>query len=108
MNKRGIFIGIIVVGVLLVIGFFWFTYQNELENGLGNESLGDVLGDKLGEYLEEECVPASCCHATECVLKSKAPDCTGLMCTMVCSGPLDCGAGHCEYVDGECEVVSNE
>lgn len=107
MNKRGVLIEIVIVAALLVVGFFWFTHQSGLENGLDNETLGDVLGDKLDDYLEE-CVPASCCHATECVLKSEAPDCDGMMCTMVCSGPLDCGAGHCEYVDGECEVVSDE
>ena len=28
-----------------------------------------------------------------------------LMCTMVCSGPLDCGAGSCGCVNGRCSVV---
>ena len=79
-----------------------------MDNGLENETLGDVLGEKLEEYLEE-CVPASCCHATECVSKSEAPDCSGRICTMSCElDTLDCGQGSCKFVDGKCEVVWNE
>ena len=89
MNKRGLIGKIIIIGTLLVVGFFWF------------------VGEQNGEE-EVKCVPASCCHATECVLASEAPDCSDIMCTMVCSGPLDCGAGHCEYIKGECEVVKDE
>jgi len=104
MNKKGLVVEIVIIGILLVVGFFWFTRESGLGNGLENETLDDALD----EYLGEECVPASCCHATECVLKSKAPNCDGMMCSMVCSGPLDCGAGSCKYIDGECEVVKNE
>ena len=89
MNKKGLIGTIIILGVLLVVGFFWFA----------------------GEWNGEEkikCVPASCCHATECVLENEAPNCNEIMCSMVCSGPLDCGAGRCEYIDGECEIVENE
>lgn len=94
MDKRGFFTGLIVVVVLLVVGFFWFVGQ------MGEE-----------EVVEEDiaCVPASCCHANECVLESEAPDCDGRICTMSCEpGTLDCGQGHCEYIDEECEVVWDE
>ena len=105
MNKRALFTEIIIVGVLIVVGFFWFTHQSGLENGLENETLGDAIG----EYLGEECVPASCCHATECVLKNKAPNCDGMFCTMNCEpDTLDCGQGSCEFVNGKCEVIWNE
>lgn len=89
MNKRGLIGTIVILGVLLVVGFFWFVgEQNRKE--------------------EIQCVPASCCHATECVLVNEAPNCSGIMCSMVCSGPLDCGVGRCKYIDGECKVVKNE
>lgn len=57
----------------------------------------------------ELCVKNSCCHATGCVLESEAPDCSDAICTMICSpDTLDCGAGYCAFVDGNCEVVWNE
>ena len=88
MRKRGLIGLIVIVMVALVIGFFWFV-----------ESL-----DR-----EEECVAASCCHATECVLESEAPNCSDTVCSLNCEpGTLDCGQARCEYVDGECGVVKNE
>ena len=87
MNKQSV--------ILLVVGFFWF--------------IGQMNGDE--ENVEEEivCVPASCCHASECVLESEAPDCNGSICTMNCvPGTLDCGQARCEYVDGKCGVAWNE
>jgi len=80
---------IVIVGVLLVVGFFWFVREINSE--------GDLV-----------CVPASCCHATSCVLESEAPNCSDRFCSMSCDTDLDCGAGRCEYVDGECEVVVDE
>jgi len=51
---------------------------------------------------DADCVPASCCHATACVAKRAAPDCAGVMCTMVCRpGTLDCGGG-CECRQDRC------
>lgn len=109
MNKRGLFIEIIIVGILITVGFFWFTHQSDLENGLDNETLGEAIGDKLEEYVGEECVPASCCHATECVLKSEAPTCNGMLCTMNCEpNTLDCDQGSCGFVNEKCEVIWNE
>tara|TARA_B100001964_G_C13642352_1_gene341093 strand:- start:204 stop:476 length:273 start_codon:yes stop_codon:yes gene_type:complete len=90
MNNRGLIGMIVIVVVLVVVGFFWF--------------IGEI-----GEEVEMVCVPASCCHATECVLESEAPNCSGSICTMNCEpGTLDCGQARCEIVDGECGVVLNE
>jgi len=55
---------------------------------------------------EGDCVPAQCCHPTSCTLKTNAPSCDDIMCTAVCQGPLDCGAGSCECVDGTCGIKS--
>jgi len=55
------------------------------------------------------CVPASCCHASSCVLENNAPNCSNLLCTMVCEpGTMDCGGGYCGIVNGKCGVVWNE
>lgn len=52
----------------------------------------------------EDCVPAQCCHPTSCINKEAKGVCT-LLCTQVCEGPLDCGAGSCGCVEGSCSVV---
>ncbi|MFA5060808.1 MAG: DUF333 domain-containing protein [Candidatus Pacearchaeota archaeon] len=58
---------------------------------------------------EIECVPAQCCHATSCVQKDLAPNCSDIFCTMECrAGTMDCGAGYCDFIDGKCGVVWNE
>jgi len=54
----------------------------------------------------DDCVPAQCCHPTRCTGKAAAPSCDGVMCTMSCEGPIDCGAGSCGCVDGKCSVVA--
>lgn len=50
-----------------------------------------------------DCVPAQCCHPTSCMNVAQKHVCT-LMCTNVCQGPIDCGAGHCGCVNGKCGV----
>lgn len=55
----------------------------------------------------DDCVPAQCCHATACTLKTDAPSCSDIMCSAVCQGPLDCGAGSCGCVEGTCVIESS-
>ena len=89
MNKKGLIGLVVVVVVVVVVGFFVFVSKWDF---------GGV-----------ECVPASCCHATECVFVSDAPNCSGVFCSMNCEpGTLDCGQARCEFVDGGCEAVLNE
>ncbi|MBU1205095.1 MAG: hypothetical protein KJ968_00325 [Nanoarchaeota archaeon] len=53
-----------------------------------------------------DCVPASCCHATECVPAGEAPNCEGIMCTMECRpDTMDCGQGFCMCMDNKCKAV---
>lgn len=69
--------------------------------------LRDNLSENFGEVLK--CVPDKCCHASGCVLEQNAPDCSNSICTMECrEGTMDCDAGHCEYLNGKCEVSWNE
>ena len=54
---------------------------------------------------DSDCVPSSSCHPTECIIKERFVDPGMQICTAVCSGPLDCGAGSCGCVSNKCEVV---
>jgi hypothetical protein len=52
---------------------------------------------------DSDCAKAQCCHAADCVIKEKVPDCRNIMCTMDCqAGTLDCG-GSCACIAGRCE-----
>jgi len=53
---------------------------------------------------DSDCVPAQCCHPSSCINKEYKEVCTEL-CTAVCQGPIDCGAGTCGCVNGQCGVV---
>lgn len=55
---------------------------------------------------DEDCVAATCCHASEAVNKESGPDCRGQLCTAECvPETLDCGGGEIKCVEGECKVV---
>ncbi len=94
-------------------------YKSVIENN----SVGycvNSLGQKCEEWAyyrgkcsfnnSEKCLPSGCCHASSCVLGShKLDKCGTSMCTMECrKGTMDCGAGHCGFVDGKCKVIWNE
>jgi polar amino acid transport system substrate-binding protein len=55
--------------------------------------------------VDSDCVPEQCCHPTSCIKQSFKGECTEL-CTAVCEGPIDCGAGHCGCVNGTCQVLA--
>jgi len=54
---------------------------------------------------DSDCTGAECCHPTSCINKAYKGVCTEL-CTQVCQGPLDCGAGSCSCIDNRCVVIS--
>ena len=56
--------------------------------------------------VDDDCVPAQCCHPTGAVNKANAPDCRGVFCTAVCEGPLDCGQGEIKCVSNRCVVAA--
>lgn len=53
---------------------------------------------------DSDCVGAQCCHPTSCINKAYKGVCN-LVCTAVCEGPLDCGAGTCGCVNNRCVVI---
>lgn len=59
---------------------------------------------RTGCQNDSDCAPATCCHATACI-NGKYKSVCDVFCTQECSGPLDCGAGSCKCVSGNCAVV---
>ena len=57
--------------------------------------------------VDADCVAAQCCHPTSAVNNANAPDCSGVLCTAVCEGPLDCGAGEVKCISNKCAIVPN-
>jgi len=102
-NKK--LLWIIIVLIILLIAVIYFIIQNKQNQNAGdNESTNNNINNNKNK----NCVPATCCHATKCVLAEQAPDCSKAICSMVCSGPLDCGAGHCGLINNKCGVVSGK
>ncbi len=64
-----------------------------------------TTGDPTACTDDSQCVPAQCCHPTSCINYLHKQPCTDMVCTLECSGPIDCGAGHCGCVDGKCQVI---
>lgn len=64
-----------------------------------------TTGDPLSCTGDADCVPAQCCHPESCINKQFQPDCSAVLCSAACLGPLDCGAGHCRCSEGKCQVV---
>jgi len=54
--------------------------------------------------IDSDCVPASCCHPTQCVAEINKPDCSSVSCTSECApNTLDCG-GECICNNGRCKA----
>ncbi len=57
-------------------------------------------------FVDEDCVPAQCCHPTDVVNKIYAPSCSGVYCTEECKkGTIDCGCGKPACVDNKCAII---
>ncbi len=84
-----------VLGLMIILISFVFLSEVGMLNTL-----------EKGCLTSNDCVPATCCHATSCIPRNQAPDCTDVFCTEVCEpGTMDCGQGHCECIEGSCKVV---
>lgn len=91
MKKREIYVLIIILIVLIVMYILFFKSPKIIEC-----------------KVDSDCIPASCCHPDSCVSYEQKPDCTSVLCSMSCEGPLDCGAGSCGCKKNKCVVVPNE
>ena len=110
-----------IIGIVFLSGC---TINNQLENSTVPELCTETNDCNYGEICQEnicisippanniscdfdtDCVPEQCCHPTSCINQNYRTVCTEL-CTQVCQGPIDCGAGRCECVNNECTVVPN-
>jgi hypothetical protein len=95
MNRLNLYL---VVGVIAFVVFIYLAISFDIS----------YTDPEVECTKDSDCVPDSCCHSDSCVQSTLKPDCSGVACTLMCSGPLDCGAGSCSCVDGKCGVLSVE
>jgi len=106
-----------IIRILMVVGALWVLgCGNAASTGEKTGNATDVADNTGGAdpaasdvcVTDDDCVKASCCHATACVAKSAAPDCKEMMCTADCKpGTMDCGGG-CKCVEGKCSAQLGE
>jgi len=89
---------LIIIFLILLFGFIIALIVRDIRK------ISDVVQGDLC-IKDSDCVPVTCCHPTECVISEKKPNCEGIFCSAVCSGPLDCGAGDCGCVNNKCVVI---
>lgn len=97
-NKRGkklvlVFVLIVIVLAVISIPLYLDSRGNQLQAECSQDS---------------DCVPALCCHASECVAAGNAPDCSDVACTASCESILDCGQGYCSCNAGKCEASTEK
>lgn len=55
--------------------------------------------------VDNDCVPATCCHPADAVNTNNAPGCSGVLCTAECKpGTIDCSQGEIKCVNNKCTV----
>ncbi len=102
-NKKLFWIIIALIILLIVLIYFIAKNNGNDKNGKDNTE-NNVMRECS---VDSDCDQVCGCHPSSCIPLSKKPVCERMFCTMDCSGPLDCGAGHCGCVNGKCSVVSN-
>ena len=89
-----ILIAVILVGYIVITTILKEKKEIDLEI---NECQTDV-----------DCVPATCCHPTECAPVAQKPDCSEILCTEECKqGTLDCNQGNCACINNKCAANLN-
>jgi hypothetical protein len=99
-NKRLFYlIAILLISFVIVI---FLAYQDNKKN---EKNINITNSNVTNCEKDSDCVPVTCCHPDSCIIKQNAPNCDNSICTMVCSGPLDCGAGSCGCINNKCQVT---
>lgn len=103
-NKTLLWVILALVIFLIMIIIALNNVQDEKNN---SGKINSTINDSIRSCnFDNDCVPASCCHASSCTLKSNEPNCAGISCTMDCKpNTLDCGQGSCSCIDGKCKAV---
>ncbi len=110
MKLWWVFVSFSVAFVLFSIMFSIIYLRDKVDSEFKDRNR-DLIGDNdvFGpeeKYCEvdEDCVSATCCHASEVVNKNYAPDCSNIACTTVCQSILDCGCGKPICINNKCEI----
>jgi len=69
------------------------------------DSMNSAVPQNLACTTDSDCIGSTCCHPTSCTNSAYRGPCN-MLCTDICEGPIDCGAGHCGCVDGKCSVIT--
>lgn len=84
---------IFIILAMLLVGIYFFWPKSSEPKDFECES-----------YLD--CVPVECCHATGCIHKNYAPDCSDVTCTLECQpNTLDCNQGYCDCTNEICVAI---
>jgi hypothetical protein len=95
----------VIIFLLIVLGFVIYGIVQLNKNSPASNGTVIIQNGSIECRSDADCVESSCCHATSCVAKPKAPVCKSVMCTMDCrSNSLDCGQGSCVCTQGKCDV----
>jgi len=71
-----------------------------------NIAVGQITTPLIECNDDKDCVPAACCHPTDCVPKSEVPNCKGIFCTTECApNTLDCNQGRCVCENNQCKAL---
>ena len=99
MNMKVLLSIIILAALILSLTYIPKERKNE-------ENVTTTVKPEKYCLSDEDCVPAQCCHPTDCVNKAYRPNCKGIICTMECRpGTMDCGQGYCACVENECKAI---
>ncbi len=97
MNKRGLIGTIVIVGILLVAGFFWFVGEYNSEE--------EVECVKI----QTTCCPCNMGGEEKCVLENEVDDYSVNLSecpeNQFCMAMFNCKIESCEYINGECVGV---
>jgi len=85
---------VFIIAAVIVIGINIVT-----------EQIGSNVPAEFACNTADDCMPKEACHATSCVAQGFEENREGILCSQVCSGPLDCGAGECGCVQGRCQII---
>jgi hypothetical protein len=96
MNYNWKIISIISIIILFLILFIFIIQDNKTT--------------KINECeTEYDCVPATCCHADNCISKFEAQNCTGILCSGNCqANTTDCGQAKCGCINEKCSLILNK
>ncbi len=107
MQKIVVIIAITTIPIITIIGILYFVNNNIINKpDVVTEIKREIDNIKVCE-VDSDCVPATCCHATDVINRKFMPNCSGIKCTMSCDTILDCKRGKPVCDNGKCVIKEN-